>query len=40
VDFLTEKGLMAPLRERIEKNLSTLSVCLGFQLLALSSEEV
>eukprot|EP00047_Mylnosiga_fluctuans_P001864 m.222201 g.222201 ORF g.222201 m.222201 type:complete len:1332 (-) comp10729_c0_seq1:65-4060(-) len=39
VEFLSSKGLMAPLHERIEKNMSTLSVCLGFQLLAMSSEE-
>ncbi len=40
VEFLNAKNLMIPLRERIKENKSTLSVCLGFQLLGESSEEV
>ena len=40
IDLLNSKGLATPLRERIGKNMSTLCVCLGFQLLAETSEEV
>jgi imidazoleglycerol phosphate synthase glutamine amidotransferase subunit HisH len=40
VDFLNAKGLFAPLKERIANNKHTVCICLGFQLLAETSEEV
>ncbi|MBX3418898.1 MAG: imidazole glycerol phosphate synthase subunit HisH [Pirellulaceae bacterium] len=36
---LIRRGLVEPLRERIERDLPTLCICLGLQLLARSSEE-